>query len=359
MEDVVRQQKTNLACEEIIARAVQYFSKEDWRLTSQSPCTATLQGKPPLPRFMLPLTVLGLLLFIVPGVILYVMVIRKMVGLHHLVVTAIPVSGGTVVMVQHPQTTERLVAGFLEGLPGISDGGADAEETGFTSNQSDEPGFIRSPLGTSQTGFEAESETPQAPARSVLAATVAAMAAAAGGYWLCAVPIKAEMPIPEIVVTAPVASSSRSVTDPFPLQTSQDLPVPVSPDTTASEPVVEPPAIPPTRPNVEVPRKKSRKADRRGEAVPTRKTASPRPPVPPPAEHRQVIPTRQSFVPPTARGNNRVDDIYNKRAKAKCARGLMGLVCREMIRFELCDGKWTADEIPGMTRCRVIRQSVN
>ncbi len=73
MADVVTQGKTSLTPEDAIVRAVQFFSTENWRPTSQSTRTATFQGKPKIPWFMLLLTVIGFVACIVPGIIMYIM----------------------------------------------------------------------------------------------------------------------------------------------------------------------------------------------------------------------------------------------------------------------------------------------
>ena len=117
MADVVAHEKTSLVPEEVIVRAVQFFSTENWRLTSQSSRTATFQGKPPIPWFMLLLTFVGLVACVVPGIIMYVMFIKKMYRFHNLVVTANPIPGGTEVVVQHPKTAGGLVTRFFEALP--------------------------------------------------------------------------------------------------------------------------------------------------------------------------------------------------------------------------------------------------
>lgn len=117
MADMVTNGRTSLSAEEVIVRAVQYFSTERWKATSQSARTATFEGKPPIPWFMLLLTILGFLACIVPGIIMYVMVIRKMYRFVNLVVTANPITNGTEVSVSHPKTAEKLVSRFLTALP--------------------------------------------------------------------------------------------------------------------------------------------------------------------------------------------------------------------------------------------------
>ncbi len=117
MADTVTQGRTTLSAEDVIVRAVQFFSTENWRPTSQSTRTATFQGKPAIPWFMLLLTVIGFVACIVPGIIMYIMVIRKMYRFHNLVVTATPVSGGSEVVLQYPPAAGKLATKFLQALP--------------------------------------------------------------------------------------------------------------------------------------------------------------------------------------------------------------------------------------------------
>ncbi len=117
MADAVAQAQTSLGCEDVIVRATQFFSTQNWRPTGQSGRTATFQGKPKIPWFMLLLTVVGFAACVVPGIIMYIMVIRKMYRFHNLVVTVTPITGGSEVIVQYPPTTEKLARRFLEALP--------------------------------------------------------------------------------------------------------------------------------------------------------------------------------------------------------------------------------------------------
>lgn len=98
-------------------RAVQYFSTENWRPVSQSARVATFQGKPPIPWFMLLLTVLAFLACIVPGIFMYVLVIRKVYRFHNLVITANPS-----MMINGTRRTCRI--GFRYPAPPTSIGGA-------------------------------------------------------------------------------------------------------------------------------------------------------------------------------------------------------------------------------------------
>jgi len=119
MADKLANNTTSLPSEEVIVRAVQFFSTEKFRCSGQSGRTATFDGRPPIPWFLLLLTVLGFLFFVVPGIIMYILVIRKVRRFHNLVVTASPVPGGTEVSISHPGWAAKQAQRFMQSLPGI------------------------------------------------------------------------------------------------------------------------------------------------------------------------------------------------------------------------------------------------
>ena len=121
MANFITNRKTSLSAEEITARAVQFFSTEKWKTTSQSSRTVTFEGKPPIPWFMLLLTIIGFACCLIPGIIMYIMVIRKMYRFVNLVVTANPIQKGTEISVSHPKTAEKLVNRFLVALPSLNE----------------------------------------------------------------------------------------------------------------------------------------------------------------------------------------------------------------------------------------------
>lgn len=120
MADSVLNKQTSLSGEEVITRAVQFFSTESWRTTSQSPRAATFEGKPPIPWFMLFFTFIGYLCCVIPGVIMYIMVIKKLRRFQNLVVTVTPMSTGTEVTVTYPSHAKKLASRFLAALPELS-----------------------------------------------------------------------------------------------------------------------------------------------------------------------------------------------------------------------------------------------
>jgi hypothetical protein len=117
MADAVLSKQTNLSTEDVVTRAIQFFSTESWRATSQSARAVTFEGRIAVPWFMLLLTVIGYIACLVPGIIMYIMVVKKMRRFQNLVVTASPVSKGSEVVVTYPPQAKKLVERFLEALP--------------------------------------------------------------------------------------------------------------------------------------------------------------------------------------------------------------------------------------------------
>lgn len=74
MADKVLNVRTSLGNEEVISLAVQSFTAGKFRTSSQTSRIATFDGMPPIPWFMLLLTILGFMFCVVPGILMYVLV---------------------------------------------------------------------------------------------------------------------------------------------------------------------------------------------------------------------------------------------------------------------------------------------
>jgi hypothetical protein len=120
MADSVFNKQTSLSGEEVVTRAVQFFSTESWRTTSQSPRAATFEGKPPIPWFMMLLTIIGYLCCVVPGIIMYVLVVKKLRRFQNIVVTTTSMNKGTEVVVTYPSHAKKLAGRFLNALPELT-----------------------------------------------------------------------------------------------------------------------------------------------------------------------------------------------------------------------------------------------
>jgi hypothetical protein len=119
MSEAITTKLTTLPAEEVIVRAVQFFATEKWKPTGQSARTATFEGKIPIPWGMMVLTILGFMVCLVPGIILYFMLIRKVHRFQNLVVTATTKDVGTEVVIRHPNYVTVLVAKYAATLPKV------------------------------------------------------------------------------------------------------------------------------------------------------------------------------------------------------------------------------------------------
>jgi len=120
MAEIVASKETALAPPDVIMRAVQFFTTGKWRTQSQSERIATFAGRPPIPVMMIIMTFIGFMLCIVPGILLYILVIRRMIQLQNIVVTATPLPAGAQVVIKHSDTARQLVSVFLEALPPLT-----------------------------------------------------------------------------------------------------------------------------------------------------------------------------------------------------------------------------------------------
>lgn len=121
MAELVANARTALPPGEVIVRAVQFFTSEKWRPQTQSERIATFQGRPRIGCVLPFLTFLGFVFFIVPGIIMYLLVIRRALQFQNLVVTANPLEAGTDVTVTYPSYARNLVGHFLRLLPPLQE----------------------------------------------------------------------------------------------------------------------------------------------------------------------------------------------------------------------------------------------
>ena len=117
MAELVGHGKTSLQSEDVVVRAVQFFTSGKWRTQSQSARIATFIGRPPIPIGMIVLTVIGFAMCVVPGIIMYILVIRKIIVLQNIVVTANPIAGGSDVVITYSAAATKRVDEFLQALP--------------------------------------------------------------------------------------------------------------------------------------------------------------------------------------------------------------------------------------------------
>jgi hypothetical protein len=117
MAEQVASGKTSVSPEDVIVRAVQFFTTERWRAQTQSGRIATFVGRPRINPILWIATVVGLIACVIPGIILYIVMIRKAYAFQNIVVTVNPVVGGTEVVITHSEQVVDLVQRFLALLP--------------------------------------------------------------------------------------------------------------------------------------------------------------------------------------------------------------------------------------------------
>jgi hypothetical protein len=119
MADSILTKQTKLSGEEVVTRAIQFFSTASWRTTSQSQRNATFEGRPPVPWFLILLMIVGYACCVVPGIIIQIMAIRKIRRFQNVVVATTPNPQGTEVAVTFPSHAKGLAQRFLAALPGL------------------------------------------------------------------------------------------------------------------------------------------------------------------------------------------------------------------------------------------------
>jgi len=109
--------RTTLTPEDVVVRAVQYFSTTKWRPSGQSGRTATFQGMPPIPWVHMTLMVLAFAACVVPGVVYWFFIVQKLRQFQNLVVAASPIPAGSEVVINYPSFASSIVTEFTQNLP--------------------------------------------------------------------------------------------------------------------------------------------------------------------------------------------------------------------------------------------------
>lgn len=117
MADLVAKVETTLPSEDVLVRAVQFFTNQNWRAQSQANRVATFVGATKLPIMHLILAILLTACFVIPGLLYYFLVIRGMRRMQNIVVTTTPKGQGCEVVVTYPPSAQSLVNNFFSALP--------------------------------------------------------------------------------------------------------------------------------------------------------------------------------------------------------------------------------------------------
>ena len=115
--DKIVTKQTSLPTEQVIERAAAFFGNEHWQVLGQSSRGLSFDGRVRCPWPLCILVVVGCLLLIVPGVLLYFLVVRPRYGRQELAATATPRGTGTEVAVRCRHAAVGLAQRFLAELP--------------------------------------------------------------------------------------------------------------------------------------------------------------------------------------------------------------------------------------------------
>lgn len=196
----------------------------------------------------------------------------------------------------------------------------------------EEKGSASNPNGTGA------KSTPNLLVSGVLVAALLA----GGAYWFVS---KDKATDPDLVATTPSQAPVVQVApSPAPQAAASAAPT----EEPAPVPVAVPVTPPADQPKAEVPPAKL--------AVVKKKPAEKKTP-----ESLPVTPVQSAFEAPPVKVDTplppkqiarTLDETLNARVAAECAKGFSGLLCREKIRFSVCDGKWSESPPPGQTACK-------
>ena len=119
MADLTTSRDTSLPPEEVLVRAVQFFTNEKWRAQSQTNRIATFVGIGRIPWGQIAILVVLLTCLVIPGIIYYLFVISKARRLQNIVVTTTPKDSGCAVVVTYPPHAQKMVDAFFGSIPSV------------------------------------------------------------------------------------------------------------------------------------------------------------------------------------------------------------------------------------------------
>ncbi len=152
-------------------------------------------------------------------------------------------------------------------------------------------------------------------------------------------------PVAVIATSAPEAVATSA---PLAVATSAPLALPQASASLGTTPLV--------RPAPDVPHADNDRAKQKVAATPITKPANPArdsnativPTKALPAPVPNIVSPSQPVPGPTThahsdtlKGDSTIDERYNEKINKECEKGFMGIICRESIRIQLCEGKWS------------------
>lgn len=188
---------------------------------------------------------------------------------------------------------------------------------------------------------------------------LAVVVAFGGAYWwksnhaeTATAPVPAAIPTPVAttpvnpVTPAPAPTAPVPTPDPTPVQAPEPVPVAKTASVITTQ-KQEPAKVSATTTVKPVAAEKSPLAE---------KPAAPRLQIPPPGATPTIgsaHPAPKAQAPNTAAPAKSLDETYNERITAECPQGFFpGMACREQVRWQMCEGKWSPDAISGQATCK-------
>lgn len=118
MANDIANKHTSLDSDEVMTRAIQWFSNEKWKPTSQSSRALSFEGRMPVPWVHLLFTLIAFACLVIPGIILYILLIKRARKFQNLILTTSPTKeGGCDVTINYPGYAKKFVNRFLDSLP--------------------------------------------------------------------------------------------------------------------------------------------------------------------------------------------------------------------------------------------------
>jgi hypothetical protein len=72
-------------------------------------------------------------------------------------------------------------------------------------------------------------------------------------------------------------------------------------------------------------------------------------------QHKVVVHRTADKMQPKPLSRPSLDAFYHQTAARDCAQGFTGVLCREKLKFRLCEGRWTDHRVIGQVVCHVAK----
>ena len=108
---------TTISSEDVMVQAVRTFTNSRFRVQSQTNRIATFVGRAKFPIVHVFVLAFLAFFFVIPAIIYWFIVVRKVWRMESIAVTTNPGVGGCGVHVSYPKSAEKAVVAFIASLP--------------------------------------------------------------------------------------------------------------------------------------------------------------------------------------------------------------------------------------------------